>query len=137
MRKFITIGLVISALILGLIASAAPNSNFTWTEPTNYENGTVIDATTDLITYNLYCGTTTGGPYTFVTEFLGGNSAANVDVGSCINGTPGTYYFVLTSNSTLYNTESVFSNELVVTYTTQDLGLVPNAPVLLSIQTSP
>lgn len=137
MRKLIAGGLVVSAFVLGIIASAAPNSNFSWNEPVNYENGQVIDPVADLITYNLYCGTTTGGPYNFVTEFLGGNTASNVDVGSCVNGVPGTYYFVLTANSTLYNSESVFSNELSVTYTTQDLGLVPNAPVLLSIQTTP
>ena len=136
MKKLIATGLVIVAFTSGLFAVAAPSSNFSWNEPTNYQNGQVIDPTADLITYNLYCGTTTGGPYNFVQEILGGSSAT-VDVASCVNGVPGTYYFVLTANSTLYNSESVFSNEAAHTYTTTDLGLVPNAPVLLSIQTTP
>ena len=125
----------ILAFILGLATLgvyAAPNSNFTWTEPTNYEDGTVIDPAADTLTYNLYCGTTAGGPYSFVAD-MGTGTSATVDVGSCVNGTPGTYYFAATSVSSLYGTESALSNEISRTYTASELGKVPNAPVLLTV----
>jgi hypothetical protein len=131
--KAVSITGIVSAFCLGLIASAAPFSDYTWTPPTNYENGEVIDAT-DIITYNLYCGSASGGPYNFVAELPSGNSAGQVDVASCVGNTPGTYYFVLTAFSTLYATESPFSNEVSRTYTAADLGKVPNAPILLTVQ---
>lgn len=132
MKKYLIAGL---ALLLVTMAAAVPNSDFTWTAPTNYENGNVIDFTADPLTYNLYCGQASGGPYSYVTSFPAGSESANtVDVGSCVNGVAGTYYFVLTAVSPLYNAESAFSNEVSRTYTVQDLGNVPNAPVLLTVQ---
>ena len=127
---------IVLAVLLGFVGLtyASPLSTFSWTPPTNYENGQVLDTTVDPLTYNLYCSDTSGGPYSFVTTFNGGSSAAGVDVASCVQGVPGTYYFVLTAVSSVYNAESGYSNELAKTYTVSDLGLVPNAPVLLSIQ---
>ena len=61
-------------------------------------------------------------------------AGASVDVQTCVQGTPGTYYFVATATSTLYATESVFSNEATRFYTANDLGNVPNAPVLFTVQ---
>lgn len=115
-------------------AFAIPLSNFSWTAPTNYENGAVIDPVTDPLTYSIYCGTVSGGPYNLVQSGITGESANNIDVGTCVNGTPGTYYFVATATSTLYSTESAFSNEVARTYTVTDLGQVPNPPVLLTVQ---
>ena len=127
---------VVLAALLGFvgITYASPITDFSWTPPTNYENGQVIDTNADPLSYNLYCSDTSGGPYAFVTTFNGGSAANGVDVASCVQGVPGTYYFVLSAVSSLYNAESSYSNEVARTYTVSDLGLVPNAPVLLSVQ---
>ena len=132
---------LLKATILGivatftmLIASAAPTSTFSWTEPTNYQDGSVIPIS-DVLTYELYCSDTTGGPYNLVGDLgIDVSSAANFDVGSCVQGVPGTYYFVATVRSSDYGTTSVFSNEVPKTYTAADLGKVPVAPVLISVQ---
>jgi hypothetical protein len=124
----------LAASFIFSVASAIPLSDFTWTEPTNYENGQVIDPITDVITYSVFCSSTSGGPYTLVANGLTGSAANNLDVGSCINNTPGTYYFVATATSSFYNSESIFSNEASKTYTVTDLGQVPNPPVLISVQ---
>jgi len=132
MKKFLRSMTVIGLTLFGM-AYAVPISSYTWTEPTNYENGEVIDPT-DILTYTLYCGNTSGGPYFAAFDVGTGNSATNVDVANCVNGITGTYYFVLAARSTLYGTESNYSNEVSRTYTAQDLGKVPNAPILLTVQ---
>ena len=125
------------AIMLGIMAtfivSAAPNSSFTWSAPTNYEDGTIIPAT-DILSYSIYCSATQGGPYNNIYPAGIGQSISNVDIATCVQGIPGTYYFVATTFSPDFNTESLFSNEVSRTYTAQDLGKVPNAPVLLSVQ---
>lgn len=131
MKKLIGLG---AFLLLSLVAYAAPISDYTWTPPTNYVDGTVIDPVADTLTYNLYCSDTPGGPYSVAATLLSGDFANGIDVASCVNGVPGTYYFVLTAVSSLYNAESGNSNEVSRTYTAFDLGKVPNAPVLLTVQ---
>jgi len=135
------IGLAMSALgLTALVASfaitiaeAAPVGQFSATAPTSYENGAGIDPT-DILTYKVYCGTQPG-VYDFVYDAPDlTTSGASVDVQTCVQGTPGTYYFVATATSTLYATESVFSNEATRFYTANDLGNVPNAPVLFTVQ---
>lgn len=130
------VGLV-GALLTSPIAETAPNTDFSWTEPTNYEDGTVIP-NTDVLTYKLSCSTTSGPTYEFPIGSIGvdTNSATLVDVGSCVQGIPGTYYFVLTATSADFGSESVYSNEISHTFTADDLGKVPNAPVLISISVS-
>ena len=135
------IGLVMSALgLTALVASfvvtaveAAPTGNFNADAPTTYVNGAGIDPT-DVLTYKVYCGTQQG-VFDFVYDApdltVGG---ASIDVQSCVQGTPGTYYFVATATSSLYGTESVFSNETTRFYSANDLGNVPNAPVLFTVQ---
>lgn len=126
-------GLFVAVLLFG-VASSAPISDFTWTPPTNYENGSVIDFTADPLTYAIYCSDVSGGPYQLVQSGLSGSAVSNLDVGSCVNGVAGTYYFVATAFSPLYNAESAFSNEASRTYTVQDLGQIPNPPTLLTVQ---
>lgn len=113
--------------------NAAPNTDFTWTEPTNYEDATVIPAT-DSLSYTLYCSNVAGGPYT-VYGVIGTDttSAIAVDLNTCVNGVPGTYYFVLTATSADFNAESAYSNEATRTYTAADLGKVPLPPVIVSV----
>lgn len=135
--KFWKIGVM--AALAGVFAlspnlQAAPNTDFSWTEPTNYEDGTIIPAT-DILTYGLYCSNTSGGPYTFYGNIgVDTNSAVAVDLAACVNGVAGTYYFVLTATSADFNAESAFSNEASRTYTNIDLGKVPLPPVIISVQ---
>ena len=119
-------------LLLGSIAVSAPNTDFTWTAPTNYEDGSVIPAT-DLLSYTIYCSNTSGGPYNSSYPAGTAESIANLDVGSCVQGIPGTYYFVATAYSPDYAAESQYSNEATRTYTAVELGKVPNPPVLISV----
>ena len=135
MRKY-KIGVLTALSILFVVApnlNAAPNSDITWTEPTNYEDGTAIPGT-DQLSYTLYCSDTSGGPYTFFGVVgVDTTQALTVDLNACVNGTPGTYYFVLTTTSGDYNTESGNSNEVSKTYTAADLGKIPLPPVIISI----
>ena len=126
-------GLAASVFFTLGIVSAAPNSDFSWTAPIQYEDGNVIPAT-DIIDYRIYCGIAAGGPYPY--QYVAGTTveAATIDVGTCVQGSPGTYYFVATSFSTDFNTESVFSNEVNKTYSAADLGKVPLPPTLFSVQ---
>ena len=134
MKKILIPGLVasLSAVLLFIgVTYAAPNSTYTWTAPTNYEDGSVIPGT-DILSYTIYCGDTQGGPYPF--NFPAGTGTSiQVDVATCVQGTPGTYYYVATTTSPAFNTESVFSNEISRTYTAGELGKIPNAPVLVSV----
>lgn len=132
MKNILRSAMLVGVTLVGM-AYAVPISSYTWNEPTNYENGEVIDPT-DILTYTLYCGNSSGGPYFAAFDVGTGSSANNVDVANCVNGVAGTYYFVLTARSTLYGTESNFSNEVSRTYTAADLGKVPNAPILLTVQ---
>jgi hypothetical protein len=135
MKKILTSGLVAGivagALLFVGITNAAPNTNFSWTAPTNYEDGTIIPGT-DILSYTIYCGTTLGGPYDFSYP-AGTGETTTVDVATCVQGTPGTYYFVATAFSPDFNAESAFSNEATRIYTAIDLGKVPTAPVLISV----
>lgn len=132
MRKW-AIGIIIGMFIASSGSLAAPNSNFTWTAPTQYEDGTMIPAT-DVLTYRIYCSSTTGGPYAFFWDVGSAVEANNLDVSACVQGVPGTYYFVATAFSADFATESAFSNEATKTYTNIDLGRVPLPPTLLQVQ---
>lgn len=129
MKRAILTGVLILTAVIGL---AAPITTFNATPPTNYEDGTVIP-TTDVLSYSIYCGTTSGGPYFIVQSGLTNLTDAPVDVGSCVTA-PGTYFFVATATSSAFGTESGFSNEVAKVYTAGDLGKVPVAPVLISVQ---
>lgn len=129
MRRAILTGVLILTTVVGL---AAPITTFNATPPTNYEDGTVIPVT-DVLSYAIYCGTTSGGPYNLVQAGLPNLTDAPVDVGSCVT-QPGTYFFVATATSADFGTESQFSNEVAKVYTASDLGKVPVAPVLISVQ---
>lgn len=126
-----TAGLAVSTLIM-LGVSAAPVQDFTWTAPTQYEDGNVIPAS-DVLGYKIYCGVDIGGPYPFVYDVGSAVEAAVQDVGTCVQGVPGTYYFVATATSSTYAEESAYSGEVNKTYTAADLGRVPLPPTLLSV----
>ena len=135
MKKLNIGALGILAVLVSLTPNlnAAPNSDFSWTEPTNYVDGTIIPAT-DQLSYTLYCGNVQGGPYNFV-DIIGVDttSAIAVDLNSCVNGVPGTYYFVLTATSADFNSESDYSGEASRTFNASELGKVPLPPVIISV----
>ena len=119
------------SLLLSFTASAAPTSTFTWTAPQQYEDGTMIPVT-DTLSYRLYCGDTSGGPYNNSVLFST-PSPSQEDMAFCVQGVPGTYYMVATAIST-NGEESAFSNETLRAYTAGDLGKIPLPPTLLQVQ---
>ena len=128
---------VLPLLLLGLLlvsdeTQADPVSTFTASHPTQYEDGRIIPST-DVLKFTIYCGTNAVGPYPFSFSIASLESGASVDVSSCVLGSPGVYYFVATATSAVYGTESIFSNEVVRTYTASDLGKTPLAPTLFTI----
>jgi len=119
------------SLLLSLTATAAPTSTFTWSAPQQYEDGTMIPVT-DTLSYRLYCGDTTGGPYNNSILFST-PSPSQEDMAFCVGGVVGTYYMVATAIST-NGEESGFSNETQRSYTAGDLGKIPLPPTLLQVQ---
>lgn len=128
--------LCLMALWVTLIASplwADPIANLSATAPTQYVDGTAIPGTAT-ITYRVYCGTTSG-TYNYMYNAPNLDPGTSIDVASCVQGQPGTYYFVATAESSEYpGAESAWSNEATRTWTASDLGKVPNAPTLFTIQ---
>jgi len=125
--------LFISLLFISGVAVAAPSSTFSATAPTLYVDGTSIP-TTDILGYTLWCGNTAGGAYLHFYDVPNLISGTVVDVSSCVQGIPGTYYFVATATSSTFGTTSTFSLEILKTYTVIDLGKIPFAPTLLTVQ---
>ncbi len=127
---------LVPILLMGLMipeVQADPVSSFSATAPTLYDDGTVIPVS-DVLSYRLYCGDTAAGPYLFSFDTPTLAPGTQIDVGACVQGTPGTYYFVATAISGTFNTESVFSNEDLRTYTQADLPKTPNEPTLFTVQ---
>ncbi len=124
--------IIILLLFMGVIAGASPVSTFTWTPPVQYEDGSFIPVD-DILTFKLYCSPTSGGPYD-VSWDMGTISTAIQDVVDCVQGTPGTYYFVATAFSTAHQLESDYSNEVSKFYSSLELGKIPRAPQVLSVQ---
>lgn len=131
-RIIATIVILLAGMMAAPMAFADPTSTFTATHPTQYEDGTVIPST-DILTFTINCGNTAAGPYLFTYPVASLESGTVIDVSSCVQGTPGVYYFVATAISGTFSTESIFSNESVRTYTASDLGKTPLAPTLLII----
>jgi hypothetical protein len=128
MKKLASLG---ALLLLSFTAQAAPTSTFTWTAPTQYEDGTMIPGS-DVLSYRLYCGNTQGGPYNNSVLFST-PSPSQEDMAFCVQGVPGTYYMVATAIS-VNGEESGFSNETTRTYSAGDLGKIPLPPTLLQVQ---
>ena len=127
---------VVLALILAAVAPQAkadPVSNFSATAPTQYEDGNMIPAT-DVLSYTLYCSDTLGGPYLFSYDAAGLDPGTQIDIATCVQGVPGTYYFVATATSGTFSSESANSNEATRTYSAIDLGKTPLAPTLFTVQ---
>jgi hypothetical protein len=120
---------VMLVLLGSLTIQADPFKEWNWTGPTEYENGTLIPAEDDL-SFNLYCGTTEGGPYDQYSALLTEPPPDVQDMGPLVMNTPGTYYCVSTATSSLWNSESAYSNEVAFTVLPSDLGLRPKPPVL-------
>ena len=125
-----TLQWTIAFILLGSITiQADPFKTWNWTEPTQYENNTTIPAS-DVLSYNLRCGATDGGPYNLYSVLLDATPPSIQDMGPLVANIPGTYYCVSTATSSLHGTESVFSNQESFTVLPSDLGLRPKAPVL-------
>ena len=133
MKRAITALLVLWVICVSAVVWAAPVSTFSATAPTQYEDGTMIDPAQDTLGFTLWCGNAAGGAYPYSYDVPSLDPGQQVDISSCVQSTPGTYYFVATSRSSLHGTTSVNSNETLRTYTASDLGKNPLAPTLLTI----
>lgn len=132
MKRAIGILVVLWAVLMAAPAWAAPNATLTATAPTQYVDGTMIPVT-DTLTYKVYCGSSVGNhPFVFDAPNL--DAGTVIDISACVQGAPGTYYFVATATSTVYASESAVSNEATRSYTAVDLGKTPLAPTLFTIQ---
>ena len=129
------VGLLVlwAGLTFAPMAMADPVASLSATAPTQYENGDPIPVS-DVLTYKVYCGTADGGGYPYSFDAPNLDPGTSIDIAACVQGQPGTYYFVSTATSTTHSTESVFSNQTSRVYTANDLGKVPGAPTLFTIQ---
>jgi hypothetical protein len=97
---------VILALALSFISfsAMAGQAVATWTTPTTYTDMSALPAS-QIASYNVYYGTTSGGPYTNVVNISGANNTTTI-----ANLAVGTWYFVATVVST-NGLESAYSNQ--------------------------
>ena len=129
-----TFQLLVAVLLLGsLTIQADPIKEWNWSAPTEYENNTAITSA-DILTYTLYCGTVSGGPYDVFITNMDTPPPQDIDMAPLVGNVPGTYYCVATARSTLYASESGYSNEANFTVTSGDLGYVPKPPDGLILQ---
>ena len=112
-----------------LTIQADPFKTWSWTGPDQYENDMPIP-TSDELSFNLLCGTNSGGPYDLTEMLIDTPSPSIQDMGSLVMDSPGTYYCVLTATSSAWNLTSDYSNEVNFTVLPTDLGLRPKPPVL-------
>lgn len=127
---------VLAALTLFFMSATvwgAPTPNLSATAPTQYENGDVIPSS-DVLTFLVYCTDVDNGVYPFSYDATGLTTGGiTIDISTCVQGVPGTYYFVATARSTTFNVESLYSNTTARTFTAGELGKAPNAPTMLTI----
>ena len=120
----------IALVLLGsLTLEADPFKTWSWTDPTQYENGINIPGG-DLTSKMLLCGMEAGGPYPATQLFDMQVAPSLEDMAFVVAGVPGNYYCVSTVASVTYMTTSGFSNEVNFTVLPGTLGFVPNPPVL-------
>ena len=91
-------------LLLASSAAMAGQAVATWTTPTTYTDMSALPAS-QIASYNVYYGTTSGGPYTNVVNISGANNSTTI-----ANLAVGTWYFVATVVST-NGLESAYSNQ--------------------------
>ena len=135
--KRIIQGVVWAVLLGSLTIQADPFKTWTWTEPTQYENGNPIHST-DTITYTLYCNDTSGEqgePYEIAIALDDPGAPPSIeDMAPVVRGRAGTYYCVATAASFAFNTESAFSAETNFIVTAASIGNVPRPPTNLTFQ---
>lgn len=134
MKKFLLLFIFLAAsAMFSTSANADTTVNFEATAPTMYESGQSIGSD-DTLSYFVYCGTVSG-VYTIafnMTNDFVNNGGERISVSLCAT-SPGTYYFVATAYSFLYQTESIYSNEVNITFSTQDFAQIPMSPFITSV----
>lgn len=119
---------VFTLLLSSLTINAEPFKTWTWTGPDTYENGDPIIG--DLLRFKLYCGWAKDGPYPNEAVFDIQTPPALQDMAFAVMGGVGTFFCVETARSSIYGTESNFSNEMSFTVTPESRGFVPLPPIL-------
>ena len=132
MNKILTTLTLLTLLFLSFGASADPVSPFEGLPSTMYENGTNVDVD-DVISYELSCGPSARAyTTTFAVTVAFVNGGETLDVQDCVT-QPGTYYFAFNASSAKYVSTSPFSNEMSRSFTAQEIGMIPMAPILISV----
>jgi hypothetical protein len=100
MKKYILAALMLFVSGVAIAGQAVAS----WTTPTTYTDLTALPAS-QIASYNVYYGTTSGGPYTNVVNISGANNTTTI-----ANLAVGTWYFVATVVAT-NGLESAYSNQ--------------------------
>lgn len=97
----------------GAPAAQGPLSSVavSWEAPQQYTDGSTLNPSTDLNSYNVYYGTASHS-YTGVVNVP--NNGSGVNISETLNLTSGTYYIAVTALSK-DNVESEYSNEVIKT----------------------
>lgn len=105
------------AVVLMVAAAPVAALEIEWTPPTQRTDGAVLDPATELSHYNLYCGTTAGGPYTEAAIEIPATAPDGTFTTDSATFFPGygDYFCTMTAIDT-YGQESAFSNEVTVGY---------------------
>lgn len=122
--------LVALVLLGSLTIQADPMITDTYQKATTYENGFPRESD-DVFTEGWMCGPTSGGPYTVEIGVTDPNAPPSFeDFGPCVTEGAGTYYRRGFTDSSKYGRSRLSDGERSFIVTEQDLGFVPNPPVL-------
>ena len=143
--------LLVAAVLLGsLTIQAEPFKDWTWMDPTEYENNTPIPAG-DLVARTLHCSNSPADTtipdgskafgnigscadrYETSTIFISQTPPSREDMAFIVGGLPGTYYCAATVGSIRYQSRAGCSEELNFIVLPGALGFVPK-PMTLSLQ---
>lgn len=121
----------IAIILLGSITiQADPIITDTYVKATAYENGFPRESD-DVFTEAFLCGPTSGGPYLVEIAVTDPNAPPSVeDFAPCVTEGAGTYYRRGVTYSSKYGRSRLSDGERSFTVTAQDLGFVPNPPII-------
>lgn len=123
--------LMLGMMVVPSFVHAAPMKTWTWTDATNFLDGTIIPPG-DLST-KLYCGLNQGGPY-IISQLFSTASPSTEDMAFVVQGVPSIWvYCVATHISAMWFSESAYSNEQSFITTPEELDKVPMPPVITSV----
>lgn len=118
--------LAVSGIVFAQSAVLPTQAALSWIAPTQNTDGSTLTAA-QIASYNIYYGTTSGGPYTNKVSIAGTATSTTIT-----NLTNGTWYFVATTVGT-DGLESAYSNEGSKTISVS-LAPTPSPPGFLTVK---